>query len=113
MKNLRHKTILCLLITILIINLGCAHHLPPLSEEVSANLGTIGVCTSSHYAHLYFSTKPVTDWGEGCNMGLEIVGGELELCFYDPQMLLLWPIIIPVFLVSPYKLHCGGIINRV
>jgi len=74
MKNLRHKTrLLCLLLTILIINLGCAHHLPPLSEEVSANLGKIGVVTSDHYARLYFPKKPVTDWGEGCIGGVDIV----------------------------------------
>ena len=74
MKNLRHKTrILCLLITILIINLGCAYHLPPLSEDVSVNLGKIGLVTSDHYARLYFPKKPVTDWGEGCIGGVDIV----------------------------------------
>jgi len=116
MKNLRRKTrLLCLLITILIINLGCAHHLPPLSKEVSTNLGTIGVCTSSRNAHLYFSTKPMTDWGEGCKIGEKIVvEGFFDFVTSDPQAILLLPIIIlalfPTFLVAaPIGCIVGGL----
>ncbi len=49
MKKLLCKTrFLCLPITLLIIQLGCAQHLPPISKEVTENLGklgTIGVFT--------------------------------------------------------------------
>ena len=112
MNNFLHKTrILCLLISILIINLGCAHHLPPLSEEVSANLGTIGVCTSSHYAHLYFSTKPVTDWGEGCDRGVKVfIGnpGEWALAFIEfPPAIILLPIIL--LIGTPIACIVGGL----
>lgn len=112
MKNLRHKTILCLLITILIINLGCAHHLPPLSEEVKANLGTIGVCTSSHYADLYISRKPVTDWGEGCDRGVKsVIAGAVPVGIVDPAELLLWLIILPFYLIIGTPIGCivGGL----
>ncbi len=113
MKKFRHKTrILCLLITILIINLGCAHHLPPLPEEVSTNLGTIGVFTSSRDAHLYFSTKPVTDWGEGCNRGMKMVqdpftqGGVTP----DPRAPIAMIALVPVMLVlSPISCIAGAL----
>jgi len=112
MKNLRHKTrILCLLITILIINLGCAHHLTPLSEEVSANLGTIGVCTSIYNADLYISRKPVTDWGEGCDRGVKAFIGNPAawgLAFIEfPPAILLLPIVL--LIGTPIACIVGGL----
>jgi len=112
MKNLRHKTrILCLLITILIINLGCAHHLPPLSEEISANLGTIGVCTSVYNADLYISRNPVTDWGEGCDRGVKAfigdpVGWALAFIEFPPAIILL-PIVLAIG--TPIACIVGGL----
>lgn len=101
MENLRHKTrILCLLITILIINLGCAHHLPPLSEEVNANLGTIGVCMSMYNADLYISRKPVTDWEEGCKRGTKAFQGNpaqwVLVIIYFPPAIVLVPIVLAI-----------------
>jgi len=105
MKNLLFKTrILCLLLTILIINLGCAHHLPPLSEEVSANLGTIGVCTSSHNTYLFFSQKPVTDWREGCRGGVDIVIPDPPT--FPPDVL---PYSIAMFFYAPIAAPIGCI----